>query len=551
MVEFSYYLLKALKEQPLVRENWAVSLNTIMGRVNAVEDLLNQPKSSWYGTDPVTGVSYGKPELSSWPHMRITWSGADSRVYLRDRIDFLRSYGGAPEFPWEYVPSKQDYNDANYKCGIDTRQLLELLQAIGRVTGGSSKKTYYVGISGVFDSSGSHVDTSYSVTLYIPPWVRYQGEEKNTLYIYGGTFEKGYKTYESPSVHLYHTARMVKWVWNKETVPGTPPLYFYDLENRLKQGTLAKDSFSDFEVTESGIVSRSPAFRMFAKIFDFGASPSSSALDRIEQEAESLLWFSNRSDDHNESEEGADYKGKTSYDVLGWGYIRANVTVVKQSYSYTESNIGGSHIISFSPDNLIGVPLEGVDTQELTINEHVTGVDEDVKIRSSNTLPSSVDEFFSASEGTSGRYVWFTPANDIDTLIYLATHPGSILSLTEDQVAARKEVSSEGLSDLCRSYYEGIEDPDLPASLSVIQQWRSGYQSFNGDLENTQVADLGLSTVQSFRFSANYHDYINAGGTIETKFYERPPETSSGSVWIAWKEPYIPINWPETLKDAA
>jgi len=61
-------------------------------------------------------------------------------MYIRDRVDMLRGMLGAPDFPWEYTPNKEDFDNAHPRCGIDARGLLEMLEAIGREYDISGKK---------------------------------------------------------------------------------------------------------------------------------------------------------------------------------------------------------------------------------------------------------------------------------------------------------------------------------------------------------------------------------------------------------------------------
>lgn len=161
MVEFSHYLLRALRQQPLKREYWAHSLSIIMKRLNDLERAYNLPLSDWYQKDNSTGTEYGDPEVSRFPHMRIIWSGSPEKSYLRDRIDLLRAHIGVPAFEWTYTPSKEDYENATNKCGIDARQLLEILQAIGRFVGSSG--SYYATLLIYNETDGNGYNTKYGL----------------------------------------------------------------------------------------------------------------------------------------------------------------------------------------------------------------------------------------------------------------------------------------------------------------------------------------------------------------------------------------------------
>lgn len=144
----SYYSLKQLTTMKTVnnlRESGPIDLdllgsdlNKVLSAIVAVENCSRISRSTWYWRDPNTLQMYGSPSKNSVPHMRLrNIAVTDSSYHMRERIDYLRALNGVRQFQWVYTPSLLDFtNDAN-NCVIDMRQLLEMLQAIGRVSRGS------------------------------------------------------------------------------------------------------------------------------------------------------------------------------------------------------------------------------------------------------------------------------------------------------------------------------------------------------------------------------------------------------------------------------
>lgn len=155
MAENCYYLLNALLQQPKKRGLWALDLDLILSRLNRMETHFGFEPSSWYGTDPGTGTHYLQTNFSWWPHLRITYPGAASRVYVRNRVDEIRAAAEIEPFEWRYTPDHQHVGEIGYESNaVDTRNLIEILQAIGRPYGGSGEIPRYV-VHTIEDNNGT------------------------------------------------------------------------------------------------------------------------------------------------------------------------------------------------------------------------------------------------------------------------------------------------------------------------------------------------------------------------------------------------------------
>lgn len=169
----SHYDLQGLRTGNRVRTDIGATLDLIMSRLNALESYAGQPLSSWYKTDPVTGTFYGSPQIAAWPHLRIDYSGAPYRVYVRDRVDQLRQIIGAPVFPWMYTPGKSDFDDEPHsRCGVDARGWLEMLQAIGRAYQSGQSDAHYLPTTttitnGVTKVEQGRIDTIARASYYL------------------------------------------------------------------------------------------------------------------------------------------------------------------------------------------------------------------------------------------------------------------------------------------------------------------------------------------------------------------------------------------------
>jgi hypothetical protein len=59
-------------------------------------------------------------------------------------VDELRQIIGAPPFPWLYTPDKHNFDvEPHRMCGLDSRALLEMLQAIGRPNSGLANYSHH------------------------------------------------------------------------------------------------------------------------------------------------------------------------------------------------------------------------------------------------------------------------------------------------------------------------------------------------------------------------------------------------------------------------
>lgn len=544
MAEFSYYLLKALYEQPLIRKYWAKSLNTIMARINSVENFLNQSKSSWYGEDKTTGVYYGKPELSSFPHMRITWKDAPSRSYLRDRIDMLRQIGGAPAFPWVYTPSKDDYENATHHCGIDTRQLLELLQAIGRIISSSSLQMQYVKITASFDSSGVYAGNTFKLSpARDPAWY---GHENDSLFYGGGVFIEGGWQASTGQITVDHTTESWRWhLYLAQYVPN-PDTYTYVVEERHKPGTWDRGSTGGVDVSINGNPGVSPSFTLLAKVFGTGGV-STGALDWVEESATSHLWYSGAIDS-TEDTENFEYEGVYSFNVNGYakidsGVIREKVT----SYNYLPyvNNPRVSPIIEpvYSYDGDLDWP--GIEEFKTVFDTHLIDTPVSVIMRSADTRPTTLEEYYGAQRGNSGRFVWFTPEQSFTDLVNSSTRPEYVEDVLDKFETARDNAGKDDIKNMCESELSSVPEPALPGLAGSV----TARVTHDPNLADTPWYKVGESGIGQFDFNASAVAYANMGTSDEMIFSGKPPASTSSSLWLAWKDFYKPYGWPAALRD--
>ncbi|MCG3197077.1 MAG: hypothetical protein GHCLOJNM_01561 [bacterium] len=114
-------------------------MEDVLAAINAVEEFLGISLTTWN-----TAVA-PKPTSHFAPHMMVKVGGT-TPGYLRDAVDRCRSLGGAPPFPWETVPSAEDWaaRPIGDKCRINLCHVVELKQAIGRVGSATAKHKKYI-----------------------------------------------------------------------------------------------------------------------------------------------------------------------------------------------------------------------------------------------------------------------------------------------------------------------------------------------------------------------------------------------------------------------
>jgi len=178
-----YYDIEAKKKKDITDSVYAASENLLTDLVN-VYDRLREVELAVLGAYKTTGwnATYGSPVAKGYPHMRIVHSVLGD-TYLREAVDHLRSNGGAAAFPWDTVPSKAQMQTAGHPLkGLSMRHILELYQAIGRVTAGLDRHQYQVPESGALVLLDTDTYRSpYSVALDVLDQVEMCSQGKFTL----------------------------------------------------------------------------------------------------------------------------------------------------------------------------------------------------------------------------------------------------------------------------------------------------------------------------------------------------------------------------------
>lgn len=126
----SYYDLALVNSQPISGAYLNRDIVYLQAALNLLEDFCSESHSYMHSREMaidggIVGRMYSVAlSESSW------WGGTVKTV--RDRVDYLRNKLGVAAFNWRYTPTGDDLLHARSRCGIDARQLLEILQAIGR-----------------------------------------------------------------------------------------------------------------------------------------------------------------------------------------------------------------------------------------------------------------------------------------------------------------------------------------------------------------------------------------------------------------------------------
>lgn len=224
-----HYTLDALNVQGRSRTHYAPTLNLIMERLNALENYAGAPLSSWYGTDPRTGVHYGDPATANFAHLRISYDGSPARVYIRERVDQLRAIIGAPAFPWKYTPDTNEFDTPPHRmCGVQAAGWVEMLQAIGRNCGSGRavyrhywKKT----VDGVVvnewtDDDGPYSKASFDLIYENNNYNSYDTASAHYAVSFNGTVTSGFFGNFDPVVKTRESSLAITECWS-EYLNGT------------------------------------------------------------------------------------------------------------------------------------------------------------------------------------------------------------------------------------------------------------------------------------------------------------------------------------------
>lgn len=116
------------------RWGYGIDLTTVLSQIQAVEqNVLGAVKTTDWRQHGDPWVWTGKC------HHCVTHTVLGD-TYLREAIDYLRAQAGVNAFPWASVPSAAEYGTSSMRTGLNIRHILELRQAIGRISSDSSWK---------------------------------------------------------------------------------------------------------------------------------------------------------------------------------------------------------------------------------------------------------------------------------------------------------------------------------------------------------------------------------------------------------------------------
>lgn len=505
MAEFSYYNLRALRDQPRIRENWAESLILILQRISVIERILGQPVSQWYGTDPVTGTYYGPPAESNFAHDRITTEGAPDQWYLRDRIDQLREIGGAPPFPWRYTPSLEEYTNKSRKVGLDARQLLEMLQAIGRVL-------YTQPIGSMLRHTIDYVKNYDGTESYDVSPLSAFSYHRNTQFSIDRVIDyESNDSYGSKSGGaVYHR--------NGIDYSGWKPRRIYDY-NR----TVYVPGYT--EINEPEIIDRD-RHMLSADVFVFGEGEEVvEEFDRIETEGRQFVLLIDLGP-------MVGLKKIRSSDYSASRYFSSGSQPVRLAYSeqhmHSGMDIPPTYISeSWAWDNPPPYYAEQDPAEPL-----------EYEIIESNSLPATYAEFMG-----SGRAI---PTQSDRVQKYSWIRPVTAVAGYSDRVDPKPEAAQyfsnlNGVWDEYRSRYaSAIYDSEGQPS-KMYEDYYSWDPHKNPPTLSIGVFGASIEYSGSLRYAGILNGAINF--SIDDYIGKNLSMT-----WLLWSDPYVPINWPDTLK---
>lgn len=544
MAEFSYYLLQSLREQPRVRTNWAVDLELIMQRINAIETFLGQPLSSWYGTDPVTNTFYGVPAVSMFAHPRIVTPGGPYQWYLRDRIDQLRAIGNVAPFPWRYTPSLAEYINKSRKCGLDTRQLLEMLQAIGRlaIIGAESVRhnTFeYLSVDGSVLTEGVNYDRHETNDYRDGVTQEYNITKDITrTAIYNGRYDSRRTSHISGDLPF--------------TDPSFPDEWYLDIDYADDYNEVLDEGASHLDVRYDNDSSVETVF-MKANVAALDEPSGEFEMDRIEAEAPHLLIYASVPGGMGSGGSyliNADSKRGRSSNLV----ITPNIS--KSIYTHRPTYTSGHWVFETrDPNGLMYVYHEmdwtayyrpstptyieqSVDRKRRDYPMELTETLQEWDLVQSSALPATLDEF--ENGGTpippamtpTERYVWMRP-----TVSLTSRRGGMTFS---DEAQAELDTLLETLDDYINEWESAYTNAD----------WAEGIErttGIDGDAIKTTPQDVDYPAAWSYFAGGQLTAIGVRTDNILMDTFHGLVRPDVGKTWLCWAEPYIPDNWPDTL----
>lgn len=546
MAEPSYYLLHGLKDQPRIRENWAPDLSLVLERINAIENLLDQPQSTWYNTDPDTGTFYGDPFVSAFAHPRINTFGAPKQWYLRDRIDQLRSIGNVAPFPWKYMPNLADYTARFRTCALDARQILEMLQAIGRVTRTGAESTaehrfYYTRdgdevserieynpfmISG-YDYIGI-ATKARSVNKKCEVTTRYDGKysgDRTETHSGSLPFEyaEGWPTRWDVTLHYATT-----YEETKDVSESQDPRWISDIDE--------EHDLSNCKVT----------------IYDRHEGSGDFTLDRIEQEAPHLLIYALRTGGTGSVSEDDISTTRYDYPVYGDGDFRGSYSLFTNRphrvegefplYARTPEGALYNYFtwdwVSYISRGRKTVSSVGFLSPAPVSWAPPTSTTQDWDLVQSDTIPTTLSEIenagtvISISAAPTERYLWLRPRASFTSM--------------RDALA---------LPDLVHKWFDNnidLMNKHIFTDKYTAAEWGEAANYYDAYPNDEGVLQPGFS--DKYPYAWHYISNMtlwavtNIKSTISISAPNGIGNSSSGKTWLCWSEPYIPNNWPDTLK---
>lgn len=592
----SNYDLHALLIEIIAKNFLGKTLMLIMSRINDVEDALSQPKSTWYGTDPSTGTYYGSPVQSNFPHMRITYTGSATLLYLRDRIDELRTICGIAAFPWVYTPAYSDYTSNSWKACIDTRQLLEMLQAIGRIVPDVvgfkfyKKKWFWAaqdssqGINDARWQTGDQYGYAQQVYAFPTGAINRVFQLDACAYVYPS--QKRIKMVDWGDYFLYPASAFHTEDTGIAADPGLESsknfwVSYYDAVERREYTPREYGVADSAEWWEPDI--KPELFKgvgFWVNIYKRSTDAGDADLDWLETIGDNLgillqVTLGEATTEPNPSTVNAVDGTKVVVDLTSNTIVYKWINKTKNNAFTIQGHVCTHHdepplitvsdvdLITgyqdygwvihtlpdlcepgvISPDNLV-IPDEDIDVvnteDPVSVNVNdVVEVDSELTCRSSDTEPNSLDDLMNATVSAEGEYFWYLPEDGVDQYydwVEQASDSGYLKQIFNEYDKVNKDRLLEELGEV----------PDV----SDLYQFPAVPRAAIGDTLSCGQCDFGHGQ----RYSGS------ADGEMDSKesYYVRQiaytggltVNTSSGSKWIVWSEGYIPITqgWPDVLK---
>lgn len=609
MVEFSHYLFNAGPERKDTGHTvWGADLDEILRRINSVEGFLAQPISKWYGTDKSTGIVYGPPATASFPHMRITYSGAPARMYLRNRIDELRALHETTPFEWVYTPDHLNMVASDI-CGngIDCRQIIEMLKAIGRITGHGDADQYKF-LLRESESSGRSISVEYQGNYSSPVLSSRLHTSVNKTIRSNGNYNspvsvvsKANLETESSVVERYNLGSYE--LGNEYGLPDDDAIIYGPgyASQRREVYSLKKNTPSD------GLIIRTEKYTKEVMVYIIdrvGSSGyTSTDLDWVEQEGVDNLEYVTLSEGspdpitlpvptkqtvtHFENAEGTK---ESEYSILK--YLDKQIISSANHGWYgppygSETWLATRFVLPFSPVSTyfrFHVEEESTDYPDLQRTIPLYNREENItcSLHTSHELPLTLDAIQGgdvvASVGDLKRYVWLVPDVSIESWL------GSDVDL---------EYYGEAdayAGDTDAEYWEGLEEPDFvgetvyyyrfwPSENYSIDEygnvpfdwainpdasavgdgmksdWEADTVSQKGFGNTISLAPFGIDPradgglfYKTARIYLSYKGYASKSINPSVSFKQKE---AGSAVWLRWKRPgQNPTGWYESLLNA-